>query len=117
MSILRDELQRAARLWNLHRIRPSSNPESPPGRPDMLYFLPEITSTEDYITRVDMDDVEMADEVCCPQHPPLPCSPEFKALADIIMEEQGQRMPKTPDEAKSLYIELLACIKDVEDSL
>ena len=28
MNILRDELHRAARLWNLHRIRPSTNVES-----------------------------------------------------------------------------------------
>ena len=72
MHILQDELQRVARLWNLHRIRSFTNPESPPGRPDMLYFLPEITSTEDYITRVDMDDVEIADEMCCPQDLPYP---------------------------------------------
>ena len=30
-NILRDELQRAARLWNAHRIRPSTNVESPSG--------------------------------------------------------------------------------------
>lgn len=64
-----------------------------------------------------MDDVEIADEMCCPQDPPLPCSPTFKDLADIIMEEQRLRVPKSPDEAKSLYIELLGYIKDVEDSL
>ena len=117
MHILQDELQRAARLWNLHRIRPSTNPESPPGRPDMLYFLPEITSTEDYITRVDMEDVEIADEMCCPQDPPSPCSPAFKDLADLIMEDKGLHMPKNPEEAKSLYLELLSDIKDIQDSL
>ena len=117
ISILQDELHRAARLWNLHRIRPSTNPESPPGRPDILYFLPEITETQDYITTVDMDDVEIAQEVCCRQDPSLPCSPTFKELADLIMEEQGLQMPSSPNETKSLYIELLSCIKDVEDSL
>ena len=117
MHILQDELQRAARLWNLHRIRPSSNPESPPGRPDMLYFLPEITSTEDYITTLDMDDVEIADEMCCPRDLPSPCSPAFKDLADLIMVDKGLQMPRNPEEAKSLYLELLSNIKDVQDSL
>ncbi|CAH3031370.1 unnamed protein product, partial [Pocillopora meandrina] len=41
MPILRDELHGAARLWNLHRILPSTNSKSPSGRPDVLFFLPE----------------------------------------------------------------------------
>ena len=47
MFIIQEELNKAAKLWNLHRMRPSTNPESPPGRPDMLYFLPEISNTQD----------------------------------------------------------------------
>lgn len=117
MSILQDELHRAARLWNIHRIRPSSNPESPPGRPDILYYLPEITETQDFMTQVDLEEVELAKEVCCPEDPSLPCLPQFKDLADIILQEQGLAMPKCHDEARSLYIQLLSCIKDVEESL
>ena len=117
MSILHDELQRAAKLWNVHKIRPSSNPESPPGRPDMLYFLPEITETQDFMTNVDLEDVELAKEVCCSEDPLPPCSPLFKDLADIIMQEQGLTMPKSPDEARFLYIQLLSFVKYIEDSL
>ena len=43
MSVLQDELHRATRLWHVHKVRTSSNPESPPERPDILYFLPKIT--------------------------------------------------------------------------
>ena len=64
-----------------------------------------------------MGDVEIAEEVCCRQDPSLPCSPTFKELADLFMEKQGLQMPSSPNEAKSLYRELLSCIKDVEDSL
>lgn len=39
MPVIRNELQRTARFWNSHRIRPSTNQESPPGKPDILYFL------------------------------------------------------------------------------
>ena len=35
MLILRDGLHRAAKLWTLHRIRPSKNIESLSGRPDV----------------------------------------------------------------------------------
>ena len=49
MPILRDELHGAARLWNLHRILPSTNLESPSGRPDVLFFLPEVSGTRNCI--------------------------------------------------------------------
>ena len=59
MSIIQEELQKATKLWNLHRIRPFTNPESPPGRPDMLYFMPEINNTQDYTTAVHLEDVDL----------------------------------------------------------
>lgn len=62
MNILRDELQRVARLWNAHRIRPSRNVESPCGRPDVLFFLPEVSNTRNFITDVDLDELELAEE-------------------------------------------------------
>jgi hypothetical protein len=49
MDILRKELHRVARLWNLHRIRPSFNVESPAGRPDFLFFLPEANGAGNYL--------------------------------------------------------------------
>lgn len=56
MGVIRDELHRAARLWNNNRIRPSTNCESPGGRPDLLFSLPEISGTRDFIVEVDKDD-------------------------------------------------------------
>ena len=71
--IIQEELNKAAKLWNLHRMRPSTNPESPPGRPDMLYFLPEIINTEENKTVVTTDDVELDEETCGLENVQLPC--------------------------------------------
>jgi len=117
MFIIQEELNKAAKLWNLHRIRPSTNPESPPRRPDMLYFLPEISNTQDYKTVVTVDDVELVEETCGLQNVQLPCSPEFISLAEIIMRENGLMMPSNANDTKALYIELLDKIKEVEDNL
>ena len=46
MRVIRAELQRAAIHWNVHCIRPSTNPDSPPGRPDSLFFLPSLVSQQ-----------------------------------------------------------------------
>ncbi len=61
MAVLREELQKVTRLWNLHRIRPSTrNRTSPPGRPYLLYHQPELTGAIDYNHDVDMDDLDVA---------------------------------------------------------
>ena len=96
---------------------PSTNPESAPGRPDMLYFLPEIINTEENKTVVTTDDVELDEETCGLQNVQLPCSPEFSSLAEIIMRENGLMMPTNANHAKALYIELLEKIKEVADNL
>jgi len=41
MGFIQNELDRVARHWNTHCIRPYPNQETPPGRPDVLYHLSE----------------------------------------------------------------------------
>ena len=107
------ELHKVARLWNTHRIRPSANPESPPGRPVCLYFIPQSTNTRDYLTQVGIDKVDIAEEHCA-QEPSLGgCSPYFNELAEMIMEDEGLEMPNTASEAKDLYIALLGLIDNL----
>lgn len=40
MDVIQSELHSAALEWSVHRIQPSSNVESPSGKPDVLYFVP-----------------------------------------------------------------------------
>ena len=94
----------------MHRIRPSTNPESPPGRP-------EINNTRDYKIALDMDDVDIVGETLGLQGEHLNCSTDFISLANIIVRENGLLMPSDADGARSLYIELLGHIKDVEAGL
>ena len=42
-TLLQRELYEVSCLWNTHRIRPYPNQDTPAGKPDMLFFLPEIT--------------------------------------------------------------------------
>ena len=42
-AILQKELYRVARHWNTHKIRPYPNQDTPAGKPDVLFFLPEVT--------------------------------------------------------------------------
>ena len=113
MNILRDELQRAARLWNAHRIRPSTNLESHSGQPDVLFFLPEVSNTRNFISNVDLEELELAEERYSYRTRQSGCCEEFVELAGLIMEENNWQFPRTAEEATTLYINLLAEIENI----
>ena len=65
MPVTREELRKFAMRWNLHNIRPSRNEDSPSGRPDLLYFLPDMTGARDLMTPISVEDIDIAEQVCC----------------------------------------------------
>ena len=46
-AILQKELYRVTRHWNTHKIRPYPNQDTPAGKPDVLFFLSEVTGKID----------------------------------------------------------------------
>lgn len=112
MPLLEDELIRVVQEWNLHKIRPSSNESSPPGRPETLYFLPEVTGTSSYLNDVPATDIDVAEDVCC-ESPDTNVADTFAELAQIIMDEKGLEMPSNPQSALDLYLEILVSIEDI----
>ena len=66
MPLLREELHRVAKNWNLHKIRlTSGNEQSPSRRPDINYFVPEAFGAISYLQPVPEEDLDMANEICC----------------------------------------------------
>ena len=110
-DLIQKELHRVARLWNLHKIRPSTNADSPHGRPDTIYHIPRTTATRDYGNQVSEEDIEVAIEMCAVQRPISGCSREFSELAEILMEENRLVQPHNKDEAEQLYLILLRLIE------
>ena len=107
MHLIQDELNNVAKHWNLHRIRPSNNRDSPPGKPDVLYFLPERFDTRDFKTDVDAGDIDIAEENYAEVRPVMGCDDSFAELAQMVMEDHGYQMPGNARDAYSLYIGLL----------
>ena len=112
MPLIQEELNRVAQHCNLHRIRPSLNQESPPGRPDVLLFLPELQETISYLHTVDEDAILVGKDMCCGN--PISTSYDtFEEIAETFMEENNLQMPGTPMEASVLYKELLFHIESL----
>lgn len=113
MPVIREELHKFAMQWNLHKIRPSRNEESPSGRPDLLYHIPDLTGARDLMIPVSLDDVEMAEQLCAVRSPEHGCSEEFFELVSLIMQEKGLTMPSTADDALVLFCTLIDDIMDI----
>lgn len=113
MPLLQKELNRVAQHWNLHKIRSSLNEESPPGRPDVLHFLPELNGVSSYLESVDDDDELLkAEELCCENHI-MQADETFVELAQMIMDDNNLQIPRTPVEAFNLYSEVLYHIENM----
>jgi hypothetical protein len=113
MDILQSELHTVARNWNLHRIRHTRNAESPPGRPDALYFNPQERQVQDCLVPVDVDERDIASEMGCRRPLERGCSADFNELATMVMEDEALSMLSNATEAKYLYIALLGLIEEL----
>lgn len=113
MDLLREDLHRFARLWNNHVIRPSTNGESPSGCPDLLYYLPEASSTQNYLVAVSNHDIALCEQLCDNIGSSMQCSEEVLKLAQIIMSEENLVMPGTPEDARVLYLSLIHHIENL----
>ena len=94
MQVIQKELNVIARNWNLHRIRPSNNAESPSGIPDVLYFNPLSAEVENY--SVSEEDHDIAATMFTRKPEEHGCAPEFKDLMDIIWKNRICKCHPTP---------------------
>ena len=113
MSLIREELYKVAKHWNVHRIRPTKNTETHSGRPDVLYFLPEANDTQSYMHPVPQEDIEVVGNEFSTVPPERGGSEEFQQLANLIMDEHDLQMPTTVEEAKLLHMILTSYIRNL----
>ena len=65
-----------------------------------------MTGATDCKHDVDIDDLDFARDMGCDDLP-VDLSPEFNALAKVIMTEEGLRMPENANDAQNLYLILV----------
>ena len=57
LPVLRKELHMVAELWNTHNIQSQKRHDVEGGKPDIMYFIPEVYNTYNYLCVVDVEDV------------------------------------------------------------
>lgn len=104
MNILQfqKELDTVALEWNLHRISSSRNSVCSKGRPFIMYHIPQIYDTYDYLQELANEDIDVfnprglfADNI--------PCDRDVYDLCNIIMNENAMFMTSEPFATVELY--------------
>ena len=106
------DLDDVAETWNGHKIREVRNSRSPSGRPSVLYLLPELYGTHDYLCPVADEDIGIC-EAESVFRKPLPCDEDFFEMCSIIMSENNLSFPASSGEARDVYIALRQVCKDL----
>ena len=57
LPLLRQELHSVAELWNTHNIQAQKRLEAHGGKPDIMYFTPEVYNSQNYLINVDDENV------------------------------------------------------------
>ena len=110
MSIIQHELDEMKKIWNTHYIREVKNSESPPGRPNVLYSLPERSGGRNCSFPVNMNDVEVCNAFV--KQPSITgCTYHSHELARLIMHESALELPTSAAEAKNLFVTLIQNIE------
>eukprot|EP00105_Crassostrea_gigas_P025855 XP_011446570.1 PREDICTED: uncharacterized protein LOC105341643 [Crassostrea gigas] len=104
-ALVQRELDAVRAIWNSHRIRPSKNENVPHGRPTVMFSMPEIFHTKNFLKTVDQRDVNICMSECVFRGRST-CDPEMFELLLIYMTENNLSPPTTAREGLKLYEKL-----------
>lgn len=103
MDVIQAELDRIVQHWNLHEIRSQRHSDIPSGKPELLYYVPEIVGGRDYGHHIDLEDLEVCLDLY--SSPKKMYSEDIEELAYCLLPQHQE--PRNPDDAYVLYRDLL----------
>jgi len=90
--------------WDSHKIRPSSNPVVPSGRPNIMYHIPGLWSCTDYKTAVTLADLHLcANSGLTTVRSSIPCDDDVHQLCTAIMRNNNLVLPTDGASAVNLF--------------
>jgi len=90
--------------WDSHKIRPSSNPVVPSGRPNIMYHIPALWSCTDYKTAVTQADLHLcANSGLTKVRSSIPCDDDVHQLCTAIMRSNNLVLPTDGASAVNLF--------------
>ena len=102
-------------LWNQHTIQIKKNNPGPRGKPDVMFFQPQLHDTIDFKISCDNDCVDVCRDMYTSEGANNGISEEFKELACLLLNDADVQMPVSVDDAVSLYAKLMDKIDLVDN--
>lgn len=109
MHLIQTNLDRIAQQWNVHDIRSQHHAGVQYGKPDVMYFLPEMFDSHDYGTVINKRDAR-----CCKNMHTIPKRnfDEFNELAHLLKPDL--QIPLDADAALMLFTELNGLVARID---
>nr|XP_054761103.1 uncharacterized protein LOC129267417 [Lytechinus pictus] len=104
LHLIQAELDEVVDVWDRHLIRPSRNIQAPSGRPNIMFNLPSLYTTRDYLHGVSQERMQACKEECVFRKT-IPCDEDIFELC-CIMNEVGYEYPRDRHGARLLYVAL-----------
>ena len=112
-GLLQTELDDVKRMWNNHTIRNSREAESLGGKPDVLFYRPEVTGGENKSVPLNERSLHVVESFYENSSHSV-YSEELLKLVAIVMHENSLNIPTTIRDAKLLYLKL---VEEIERNL
>ena len=110
-DILQRDIQRTAMEWNDHRIRKTTKYETVSGKPNILYFSPQLSESENYGKPYNVEEVEQLIVSVNGCQPINSDAADFSELVCTMFGENKQ--PASVAEALDLYKSIMMQINAV----
>jgi hypothetical protein len=111
LAIIQDELDAVVEVWDSHLIRPSRNDRVAHGKPNVMYYVPQLYGSTDYVCTVSQEEIAVCRERCT-MRSCVPCDEDVYEFCLIIMGEYNLKIPKDATEAVDLYLQLRAIMNE-----
>lgn len=110
LFFFQEELDQIKAVWNSHRIRPSMNHNVPSGIPNLMYSVPQLCSSEDFI--VPHNDLDICKEACTFLSN-VPCDKDIFDICNIIASEMGLTFPKSILEVQQFHVKIREALRSL----
>ena len=108
IPIIRRELRLVAELWNTHHIQRQRRCDVEGGKPDVMFFTPQVYGKQDYLVNVDKDDVSACKEIYAENC--VDYNEDMEELVRLIKTDY--QPPLNEYEALKLYSEIIVLLKN-----
>ena len=86
--MIQDELDATVETWDSHKIRPSRNDNVPHGRPNVMFMLPSLYGSDDYINRVSLNDLSVCRNISV-YRSSVACDSDVFKLCTLLQAHHG----------------------------